>query len=103
VLNDDKTRGVQELKARAGEVVRLSAGGSSDPGADRLSFHWFIYPEAGTYGRSVPFDNPSAEAVSLRIPADAAGKTIHVVLEVTDNGEPPLTRYRRVVVHMVER
>jgi hypothetical protein len=27
-----------------------------------------------------------------------AGRTIHVVLEVTDGGAPPLTRYRRVVV-----
>jgi hypothetical protein len=35
---------------------------------------------------------------ALRLPADAAGKTIHVVLEVTDAGTPPLTRYRRLVV-----
>jgi hypothetical protein len=26
------------------------------------------------------------------------GKTIHVILEATDDGQPALTRYRRVVV-----
>jgi hypothetical protein len=25
------------------------------------------------------------------------GKTIHLILEVTDDGTPPLTRYRRIV------
>jgi hypothetical protein len=32
------------------------------------------------------------------MPADAAGKTIHVILEATDDGDPPLTRYRRIIV-----
>ena len=39
----------------------------------------------------------TAKAV-LDVPADAAGKTVHVVLEVTDAGTPALTRYRRLVV-----
>jgi hypothetical protein len=34
----------------------------------------------------------------LRIPKDAGGKTIHVILEVTDRGSPCLTAYRRVIV-----
>ncbi|HUT14193.1 MAG TPA: hypothetical protein VMY42_27150 [Thermoguttaceae bacterium] len=28
---------------------------------------------------------------------DEPGKTIHILLEVTDAGSPPLTRYRRIV------
>jgi hypothetical protein len=35
---------------------------------------------------------------ALEVPADADGRTIHVILEVTDHGEPALTRYRRLVV-----
>jgi hypothetical protein len=36
---------------------------------------------------------------TLRVPADARpGQTIHLVLEVADDGAPPLTRYQRVVV-----
>jgi hypothetical protein len=100
VLNGDRGIGVVELKARPGEVVRLTAAGSSDPDGDRLSLHWFVYPEAGTYGRDVPLSEAAAETTALRVPEDAEGKTIHVVLEVTDGGEPALTRYRRVVLRV---
>jgi len=101
VLNGEDGLGIQELKVRPRAVVQLSAAGSSDPDNDRLSFNWFIYPEPGTYSRSVPIADSSAEAVSLNVPADAAGKTIHVVLEVTDTGEPPLSRYRRIILRVL--
>jgi hypothetical protein len=57
-----------------------------------------VYPEAGTYARDVPLTEATTEATNLKVPVDAAGKTIHVILEVTDGGEPALTRYRRVVI-----
>jgi hypothetical protein len=100
VLNGSTGGGVIELRGRPGEVVKLSAAGSSDPDGDRLSFRWFVYPEAGTYGRDVPLSAGEGEKTSLTLPADAAGKTIHVVLEVTDSGAPPLTRYRRAVLRV---
>jgi hypothetical protein len=99
-LNGDTGARIMELKARPGEVVRLSAAGSSDPDGDRLSFHWFVYPEAGTYGHDVPLSDAAAESASLSVPAAVAGKTIHVVFEVTDGGKPVLTRYRRAVLHV---
>jgi hypothetical protein len=86
------------LEAKPSERVRLSAAGSSDPDGDKLTFHWFVYREAGTYGGEVKLEDANKEAAALMMPADAGGKTIHVVLEVTDSGSPPLTRYRRVVV-----
>jgi hypothetical protein len=100
VLNGDRGVGFMELKARPGEAVQLTAAGSSDPDGDRLSYHWFVYPEAGTYGRDVPLSDATAETAALTVPADAVGKTVHVVLEVTDSGEPALTRYRRLVVRV---
>jgi hypothetical protein len=39
----------------------------------------------------------------LRVPQNALGKTIHVVLEVTDDGTPPLTSYRRFVLNIGTR
>jgi hypothetical protein len=62
-----------------------------------------VYPEAGTYGRDVPLSDATAETAALTVPADAAGKTVHVVLQVTDAGQPALTRYRRVVIRVVHR
>jgi hypothetical protein len=100
VLNGSTGARVVEVKGKTGEVVRLTAAGSSDPDGDRLSFHWFVYPEAGTYGRDVPLSGKEGEKTALTVPADAAGKTIHVVLEVTDDGAPSLTRYRRVIIRV---
>jgi hypothetical protein len=99
-LNGDKRVGVAELTVRPGQVVKLTAAGSSDPDGDRLSFRWFVYPEAGTYGRDVPLSGGTAETAALTVPADAVGKTVHVVLEVTDDGEPALTRYRRAILRV---
>lgn len=103
VLEGDRSLRVLELEAGPGRAVRLSAAGSSDPDGDQLAFHWFVYPEPGTYGRDVPIDMPTAETVRLNVPTDAAGTTIHVVLEVTDSGEPALTRYRRAILHVQEQ
>jgi hypothetical protein len=98
VLNGDRTTAAVELTALPGAAVRLSAAGSSDPDGDRLTVRWFVYPEAGTYGSVVPVADADAEVAGLTVPGDAAGKTIHVILEVTDRGSPALTRYRRAVV-----
>src|SRR6185369_15888074 len=39
-----------------------------------------------------------ASVATVHVPPDAAGETLHVVLAVTDTGQPPLTRYRRAIV-----
>ena len=80
--------------------MKLTGRGSSDPDGGRLSFRWFVYPEAGTYGHDVPLSGATAETTTLTIPADAGGKTIHVVLKVKDSGSPALTRYRRAVIRV---
>lgn len=94
----DTSRQVVSLSARPGEVVRLDAAGSTDPDGNGLSYRWSVYPEAGTYRGAVAVDAGTAREASLRLPADAAGKTVHVILEVTDEGSPALTSYRRVIV-----
>ncbi len=97
VLNGDSSRRVIELEAKPGSEIALSAEGSKDPDGDKLEFRWWIYREAGTYEGEVTVRADGTRA-SLRLPADAAGKEIHVVLEATDSGYPPLVRYRRAVV-----
>ena len=101
VVNKDTTGAVAEVKARSGDVVRLSAAGSTDPDGDKLSFHWFVYPEVGTYGRDTTVTDGDSESSTLTIPADAGGKSIHVSLAVTDLGKagsdalPPRRSRRR--------
>ena len=96
----DVTGNVITLDAKSGDRVKLFAAGSTDPDGDSLSFRWFVYREAGSYAGEVKLEAAEKEEASLRVPADAAGKSIHIVLEVTDAGLPPLTRYRRIVVNV---
>ncbi len=96
----DASRDVVRLTARPGEKVALTAAGSSDPDGNALAFRWFVYPEAGTYEGPVKLQDATGRDATMEVPGDAAGKSLHVILEVTDDGTPPLTRYRRVVVEV---
>ncbi len=92
-----RIKGPLDVTARPGETIRLE-GKVSDPDGDAIAVKWWQY-RVGSYPGTVVFDNPTARATKLRIPADAApGQTVHLILEASDSGTPPLTRYRRVVV-----
>ena len=82
-----------------GTKVRLEARESTDPDLDRLQFAWMFYPEAGNYRGPLPTLNSAASAqASFVAPNVDSSQTIHLILEVTDQGTPPLTRYRRLIV-----
>lgn len=91
------------LTAPAGTDVVLD-GTATDPDGDALAYRWWAYRDAGTYTGNVRLTNPDATSVIVRIPEDAAaGETIHVILEVQDDGDPSLKHYQRVIVTVGER
>jgi len=86
-----------DIKVKSGEKVTLHAS-ASDPDGDKLNYKWYPYEEAGSYRAPVAIKGKGQEA-SLMVPANAIkGETIHVILEVTDSGQPPITRYARVIM-----
>ncbi len=87
-----------KINAMPGETVSLDATGSIDPDNNTLSYQWWVYKEPGTYGKAVEIKDPANPKASMTIPSDAQNKTIHVILEVTDNGEPPLKGWRRAII-----
>lgn len=90
-----------DLQVRPADRVSLSAKGTTDPDGDALTYRWWQYQEAGTYDGAVEIETARHQEASLTIPTDAGtGQTIHVICEVTDDGVPPLTRYRRVIVEI---
>jgi len=97
------SRDVIEFTGSPGGDIPLDTTGSSDPDGHRLTYRWYVYREAGTYGGEVAIDRPTAARTTLRVPPDAGGKTIHVICQATDDGVPPLTAYRRIVVRVVDR
>ena len=41
--------------------------------------------------------DPTAQTGASFVVPDQPGKTIHIILDVTDDGDPPLTRYQRII------
>lgn len=92
-----------QITVRSGEGFVLDANGTSDPDGDNLSYLWFQYPEAGSYKKVIPVD--AAENLYripfIKAPIVDKPQTAHFILKVTDKGNPPLTRYKRVIVNIL--
>lgn len=96
-IKDDRSLAILINTSAAGATVTLDAAKTADPDGDKLSFKWWLLPEAGTYTGEIQLAHADTNTATLTIPSDAAGKTFHVICEVTDNGTPNLTSYRRII------
>lgn len=96
----------EQLTAKPGEKVNLDATGSTDPDGNKLSYKWLYYGEPGTFtlstsrtGDPLKIDDAEKAKASFVAPKEFGRPgTMHIILAVTDNGTPALTRYKRVIV-----
>lgn len=87
-----------DVKARPGETVTI-AWSVTDPDGDAVSVTAWQYREAGSCPGEAVIERTGEGAVTVTIPNNAAvGETIHIIFEATDEGEPPLTAYARVIL-----
>ncbi len=93
-----KVAGPLDRTVEPGETVTLSAEGSSDPDGDALAFRWWRYDDVDTATAKLDIANAAAEKGARFVVPDEPGKTLHIILEVTDRGAPPLTRYQRLIL-----
>lgn len=100
VINGDTTRKVIQVTATPGSSVTLSTDGSSDPDGDSLHYSWSFYKEPSSFDGDVKIQNSSSDTTVVEIPSNAAGKKLHIILELYDNGSPNLYAYRRVIVNV---
>ncbi len=88
-----------DLEIKPGSTIKLSALGTTDPDGDNLSYRWWQYEEADLFKGIVTIQDADNQVASVLVPGEAVkGETIHIVCEVTDNGAPALTRYKRVII-----
>lgn len=97
-VNGDAGLDIIRLAPPAGSPLTLDASASSDPDGDKLTFSWWVLPEAGTYSKEVVVTGAGASRATIAVPADSLGKSFHVICEVTDDGTHNLTSYRRIIV-----
>ena len=94
-----RIEGPLKITAQAGKKVKLT-GIVSDPDGNAVSVKWWQF-KVGSYPGDVAITNPTAVSTEVVVPPDAApGQTIHLILEATDNGSLPLTRYQRVIIEV---
>jgi hypothetical protein len=98
VLNGDTTKDVLEIEARPGETVSFSAEGSRDPDGDIFTTSWFVYPEAGTHRGMVLLSDSGGPQTRMVAPDVEKPETVHVIMQLEDQGRPHLFAYRRAVV-----
>ncbi|EHA48011.1 hypothetical protein MGG_09858 [Pyricularia oryzae 70-15] len=109
-----------EISAEAGSTIALDADRTYDTDGDELTFKWWQYKDCTAsqcwVGAEVkelqikPVDR-ECKVVEVTLPspekcccemlsrqAVAKGQLLHLILEVTDNGSPALTTYRRALI-----
>jgi len=98
IINKDKSLFVIKLTPKAGSSLIVDASATYDPDGDQLTYNWWILTEAGTYTSAIQLSGSNSSKVTVQVPSDAAGKTIHLICEVTDNGSHQLKSYRRIII-----
>ncbi|HLR30931.1 MAG TPA: nucleoside hydrolase-like domain-containing protein [Fodinibius sp.] len=122
-VNGNEGKAVLRTSAFPGDTIELDASASSDPDSDNLAYNWWVYPEAGTshrwwiyreagaYPGDVTIQNANRSVAQVKIPDNylkddhrrpKEENSVHIILEVKDDGNPPLRSYRRVIIDIVK-
>ena len=97
VLDGDAGVGVLTRTVQQGTVVTLDASETTDPDGDDLAFSWWVQTDAGSYSGEIDISGSDSSIVTVNVPSGSAGRSFHVICEVTDAGTHNLSAYRRVV------
>jgi hypothetical protein len=113
------------IDAEAGTTVTLDAAGTYDPDGGKLKFKWWHYREPtatqwlvdvevaelqtknlDSEGEKVEVTLPPPEKCAVEFSSRKPvpqGHLLHLILEVTDDGTPSLTSYRRILIQVTNK
>ncbi|MCQ2974651.1 MAG: DUF1593 domain-containing protein [Bacteroidales bacterium] len=88
------------IKCNSLSECKLDASKTYDEDGDKLTFNWWIQPEAGTADATkFTLENYNTDKLIIKCSDNSQiGKILHIICEVHDNGPFNLVAYRRVVV-----
>ncbi len=88
------------LKCKTDEVIMLDASISFDQDNHQLKWEWIYYREAGSYEGDLLIEKLQNGKAEVQIPKDATAKNLHIILRLSDDGEPSLCAYQRVILQV---
>ena len=94
-------KGKKDITVKSGEKIKLDARKSSDPDGNDIQFKWWQYKDAGSYNGLVELQDSENAISSFVAPDVSQSETIHIILEVTDNGSSFLDSYQRIIITVV--
>ena len=91
----------KDITVKSGKKVKLDAGRTGDPDGDSLTFAWWQYKDAGSYVGLIEINNSGLAKADFIAPVVNKPETIHIILNVKDDGSPALNAYQRLIVTVV--
>jgi hypothetical protein len=91
----------KDIKIKSGKKITLDASKSSDPDGNDIVFSWWQYIEAGTFNGTVKINDIGKAKINFIAPEVREPQSIHIILKVSDNGNPSLCAYQRVIITVV--
>lgn len=88
----------EEILVQPRQKVMLSAE-AMDPDGHEAYYWWWHYPGPSGMEQVVKIFAETSNQATFTVPKDSK-EDIHIILEVTDDGEPSLKRYRRLIFKM---
>ncbi len=103
-VNGNEERCITLIAAKPGEKLTFDASNSYDLDTGQtLGFSWWVYTEAGTYHKPLKLKRADQEVLTFKIPKDASGKEIHLILDVFDDSDIAIMHdYRRFVLTVAD-
>jgi len=97
-VNGSKDKKPLVISAKKGDDIILDASQSFDPDNNEINFEWLVYPELSGQDKAA-IQKTEREKAYLEINNIQSSGSLSLLLRVTDNGNPQLVGYKRILIN----